>query len=409
MKSTRKILLKFLNLHSAKDLLKFITNELKISHFNILFQKGEKISKNKIQKFDETLSKYKHEDVINLLLISSENSQTSSKLMDELKMLNSRLEKMGVNNFLSNLNNTKNILEIIFTTHSEIRTIDNQNVIMNFLENFYSHLIIKIKNKFQKINDNYKNYKERRTELDFSFAKNLEDFKKIFEDFKNPKNEENNLANPENITDQKFSTEIKAIEKSLADFKKVFCIFEEKLKNFDYGLNNYIENHSKLKEKNFLIQNKLDENNIKEHIGIIKQLFNEIGKNIDSNNFKEVLTRVETFWNKNNFKMENFKEIFKLRKTNSQKIKSMLEDQCGRLKKNLLDKLSELNLFKKSIETNLEISELPKILQKESMVIQEEIKKRKEFEFLFMRLMNFMNRNFLAGEEKRRIEYFKYA
>ena len=75
--------------------------------------------------------------------------------------------------------------------------------------------------------------------------------------------------------------------------------------------------------------------------------------------------------------MENFKEIFKLRKTNSQKIKSMLEDQCGRLKKNLLDKLSELNLFNKSIETNLEISELPKILQKESLIIEEEIKKRK--------------------------------
>jgi hypothetical protein len=392
--------------------MKFITNELKISHFNILFQKGEKISKNKMQKFDETLSKYKHEEVLNLLLISSENSQTSSKLRDELKMLNGRLEKMGVNNFLSNLNNTKNILEIIFTTHAEIRTIENQNVIMNFLENFYSHLIIKIKNKFQKINDNYKNYKERKTELDFSFARNLEDFKKIFEVLKNPKNEENYsiTTNPENITHQKCSEiEIKAIEKSFADFKKVFCIFEEKLKNFDLSLNNFIENHSKLKEKNFLIQNKLDENNIKEQIGIIKQLFNEIGKNLDSNNFKEVLTRVETFWNKNNFKMENFKEIFKLRKTNSQKIKSMLEDQCGRLKKNLLDKLSELNLFNKSIETNLEISELPKILQKESLIIEEEIKKRKEFEFLFMRLMNFMNKNFLAGEEKRRIEYFKFA
>jgi hypothetical protein len=351
--------------------------------------------------------KYKNEEVLNLLLISSENSQTSSKLREELKMLNSRLDKMGVNNFLSNLNYTKNILEIIFTTHSEIKTIENQNVIMNFLENFYSHILVKIKNKFEKINENYKNYKGRRTELDFSYARNLEDFKKIFENLKNHKNEENSSMspNPAKITDQKNSQiEIRAIEKSFAEFKKVFIIFEEKLKNFDLSLNNFIENHSKLKEKNLQIQVKLDEKYFKEQIGLIKQLYNEIVKNLDSNNFKEVLNRIETFWNKNNFKLENFKEIFKLRKSNSHKIKSMLDDQCGRLKKVLLDKLSELNLFNKSIESNLEIAELPKIVQSELSQIQEEIKKRKEFEFVFMRLMNFLNQNFLAEEEKRRNE-----
>ena len=178
---------------SARELIKFITTELKISNFNILFEKGEKISKNKMKKFEETLLRYNNEEVLNLLLISSDQFEYS-KSKDELKMLNHKLEKIGANNYLSNFHYTKNIMENIFSVHSEIRIIENQKVIMNFLENFYENLLNKIKKKFEKINDNYTNYNHDKSDLDISFYENLKELKNIFENFKfdDNSNEKNN-------------------------------------------------------------------------------------------------------------------------------------------------------------------------------------------------------------------------
>ncbi len=82
----------------------------------------------------------------------------------------------------------------------------------------------------------------------------------------------------------------------------------------------------------------------------------------------------------------------------------MLDEQCGKLKKILLDKLSELNLFNKNIENNLENAMLPAVFKTEIVEIQNEIKKRCEFDFVFKKLISFLNDNFLVEEEKRRSE-----
>lgn len=72
--------------------------------------------------------------------------------------------------------------------------------------------------------------------------------------------------------------------------------------------------------------------------------------------------------------------------------------------KNLLEKNSELKLYKKHLENSLEISLMPKVFQNEIIEIEKEIKKRKEFELFFKRIINFLNGKFLTREEKRRRE-----
>ncbi len=79
-------------------------------------------------------------------------------------------------------------------------------------------------------------------------------------------------------------------------------------------------------------------------------------------------------------------------------------EESERIFKNLLEKYSEINLFKKHLESNLDISMLPKVFKNEIQEIEAEIKKRKEFELFFQRIINFLNYKFIEREEKRRRE-----
>lgn len=84
----------------------------------------------------------------------------------------------------------------------------------------------------------------------------------------------------------------------------------------------------------------------------------------------------------------------------------MLEDENNdRLKKELISKLGEINLFKRNLESNLDLCLLPKIFKKEITEVEKEIRTRKEFELFFQTVVNFLNTKFLSREEKRRKEY----
>jgi hypothetical protein len=63
-----------------------------------------------------------------------------------------------------------------------------------------------------------------------------------------------------------------------------------------------------------------------------------------------------------------------------------------------------LNFLNKNIENNLEISILPKIFKKEICEIENEIRKRNEFDTVFKSILNFLNKKFFIEEEKRRAE-----
>jgi hypothetical protein len=82
----------------------------------------------------------------------------------------------------------------------------------------------------------------------------------------------------------------------------------------------------------------------------------------------------------------------------------MFDDDCLKLNKEFIEKISEINLFKTNIENCLEIIYLPKIFKKEINEIENEIQKRRDFDYLFQTVTNFLNNKFLVNEEKRRKE-----
>jgi len=81
-----------------------------------------------------------------------------------------------------------------------------------------------------------------------------------------------------------------------------------------------------------------------------------------------------------------------------------LDDECLKSKKEIIEKLSEIIFLKSTIENNIEVINIPKIFKKEIHEIESEIQKRKEFDFIFLTITNYLNNKLLTMEEKRRKE-----
>jgi hypothetical protein len=201
------------------------------------------------------------------------------------------LEKGGFNNFFSNPNQMKKIFESIFTINNDIRSVDNQTKIMDIIEKFYKNMLEKIKKKFEKLKEDSNRYKTHIKTLDYNFKSNIEDFKLIYSDL----NSSDNL-------------EFRVIEKSYNEFKKLFVLFEEKLNYFQINYSSFSENQIKLSEKTSIQQISKDS-----QIELIKQIHSEIIKNMSSSNVREFTIKIENFWSKNNLKIENFNDLFRLR------------------------------------------------------------------------------------------------
>lgn len=372
---------------------------MKISHYNLLFDQGDKIGKKKMHKFDEILGKkYKDKDSLEILLITSDSissNTTLTKYQEEVFKLNSIIEKAGLNSSYLN-SNFKKILETVFFMMTEFKKFENQQKIIYFLNSFYKNMLDKIGKQLTSLNEAHDKFKQKKEELEFddTFNNNLSEFKQIFSDIKN------------------LSHDVKVIEKSFLDFCKFFSIFEDKLKSFITSYNTFKEkNMRKLKESNL--------HPIPESLKDIKEKINELFSeliNANANLFsrgnsspiviKEILSRVENYWNKNNLSsyIELFSNFHKMRRTNSSKIRSMLDDECLKLKKGIIEKLSEINFFKKTLDDNLEIALLPQVFKMELTEIKNEIEKRREFDFVFQTITNFLNNNLLCKEESRRKE-----
>ncbi len=185
----------------------------------------------------------------------------------------------------------KKIFESIFTINNDIRSVDNQTKIMDIIEKFYKNMLEKIKKKFEKLKEDSNRYKTHIKTLDYNFKSNIEDFKLIYSDL----NSSDNL-------------EFRVIEKSYNEFKKLFVLFEEKLNYFQINYSSFSENQIKLSEKTSIQQISKDS-----QIELIKQIHSEIIKNMSSSNVREFTIKIENFWSKNNLKIENFNDLFRLR------------------------------------------------------------------------------------------------
>jgi hypothetical protein len=275
---------------------------LKINHYNLLLDQGEKIAKKKIEKFDSLINKkYKSRDSLEILLITNENTYQGHSYIkqDEAKRLYVKLENVGMN-FNNGVNsNLKKILETIIYVNSEMKRFDNQQRIMAFLQNFYKTMLEKINKQFNSLSESHLKYKEKKEELEINFSKNLSEVKEILSTFQGSEDD--------------ISKDLKCIDTSYEDFKKLFTIFEEKLKKFNVTINNFKDKTTnKLKENtpHFLPEN------FKDVQVKISNLYSEINKIISGkcNNIREAIYFIESSWNNYNFtSLDIFNNVYKLR------------------------------------------------------------------------------------------------
>lgn len=275
---------------------------MKIPNYNLLLDQGEKIAKNKIEKLDSLINKkYKSRDILEILLITNENSYQGCSYLkqDEAKRLFLILENVGMN-FNNGVNsNLKKILETVIYVNSEMRRLDNQQRIMAFFQIFYKSLQDRIYKQFNSLSDSYLKYKEKKEELHLSFPKNLCEVKDTLSSF---------ISCEDDI-----NIELKCIESSYEEFKKLFFIFEEKHKKFNFTINNF-------KEK---LTTKLKDNvpcylpdNFKDVQVKICNLYSDIYKIITKKciDIRETIISIETSWNNYNFtSLDIFNKILKIR------------------------------------------------------------------------------------------------
>jgi hypothetical protein len=276
---------------------------LKISHYNVLFDQGEKIAKKKIEKFDSLLNKkYKGRELLEVLLITNENTYFGSSQVkqDETKRLYVILENVGMN-FSNGVNsNLKKILETIIYVNSELKKLENQQRIMTFIQSYYKNMLEKINKQFIILSDSHSKFKEKKEELREDFVKNLSEVREIMAAFLNS-----------NSGDE-LNVDLKFIEKSYDDFKKIFSIFEDKLKNFNLVFSNFKEKTlNKLKDNNL---NSLPKNFKDVEINFY-ELYSQITKIISGKfNIREILANIESSWNNSKLHtMDLFNNVYKIR------------------------------------------------------------------------------------------------
>lgn len=298
-----KVILIFIIFSSSKDLNNFIINNLKISHFNILLENGEKISKKKIHKIEEILTKNANEK-IQLLLITADipiwNKNQNRIWEEETKLFSNSLDKNN-NNF--NLF-VKNFSSLAFISH-EIKKIDNQNIIMNFLKNFYINMIEKLNIKLNVLSECFTKGKISKEDLEKNFSNYINNFKEML--MKNLKDD----SNEKKIT--QIESDIKSIEKSFIDFKKTFTLFKEKYDYFNSKLNDFKDRkNNKLKDHCLEILNQ-DTQGVAEKIKNIHSEIINCLTNFNSSNFREILVKFENLCDGEKFfsKSEKFLEISK--------------------------------------------------------------------------------------------------
>ena len=226
--------------------------------------------------------------------------------------------------------------------------LNNQLKTKNFLNKY-----------FEKINETLYRKIEKYTTLENKFAKLVNEiqttFKDTFTHFKHVFPNEKMLNNIQN----QQCIDFKVIEQSASNFSEVYPIFK-----------------AELDELLKLIQLYID--------GIC-------------NNIEEKLTT-------NGNSIEEMKVMLN---QNTQKIIYQINQDYSKTKKELIEKISEMDLLISNLEKSYSIIAIPKYFNQETQMIQMEMKKRKTFDIFFQNIMNYIQNTLLMNEEKRRNEFLE--
>jgi hypothetical protein len=324
---------------------------LKINNFTILLENGDRINKKKIEKLD----KFMCLDHLNILLLTSESAEKTQD--DEVRKILSICDNTNVRN--------------IMTLNSIAKKIENQNKIINFLSNFYKNTINRISTKNIFMLNSIKAFIENKDELEKNMEVFILDLKDLLKNYCLPQDEVNKNT--------------KNIENNFIEFKKNFKIFEEKFDTFNKLFNEFKMKSSKHYET--FIQEKF------EILYSISKLWAELKSNPKGVILeKDKLLIYQT-------------TLHNLSTNNTNKIKNLIEEDNVNLKREIIGKITELELLRKSVEANMNISLIPKFFKNEIVELENEIRVRKDFDDMFTGIVSFLNNQILTKEETRRKEY----
>ncbi len=217
----------FLIYFSAKEIILFFNNTLKNSHFKILFENGEYVNKSKIDKLESIIKKYC--DTVNIILITNEEVTTFKEFeKEELNKFNKFTESIKITK------NLKSLIESIISFKSEINKIENQQIILKAINNFHkSYSDKKILEPLESLNKSHIKFSGKLSQLEKSFESN---YKKL------------EVSLQTDSRDDDILSDLKFVEKSYHELKKLFLNYDEKLKMVEKLVKSF-NDKSKLKQE----------------------------------------------------------------------------------------------------------------------------------------------------------------
>ena len=101
----------------------------------------------------------------------------------------------------------------------------------------------------------------------------------------------------------------------------------------------------------------------------------------------------------------NEESLDKIYILNSQIIFRAIEYDSKKNKKDLVEILSEVNLYRKNLEHYYEIINIPSMFLSDTSEIENEIQKRQSFDMIYRSIMDYVENTLISNEEKRRKEF----
>ena len=101
----------------------------------------------------------------------------------------------------------------------------------------------------------------------------------------------------------------------------------------------------------------------------------------------------------------NEESLDKIYILNSQIIFRAIEYDSNKNKKDLVEILSEVNLYRKNLEHYYEIINIPSMFLSDTSEIENEIQKRQSFDMIYRSIMDYVENTLISNEEKRRKEF----
>ena len=178
----------------------------------------------------------------------------------------------------------------------------------------------------------------------------------------------------------------------------------EELKNFE---NNFPENNEELKTYFKMIKHSMKQiqdlfPKYKDNIETIEQMYNQTIIGID----KIINLELKEKSNYNNEDYDELKKIFiKYNSDIKQKIAKIINNQ--QLTYNLESKINELLIYGEKINFYINLGEIPKLYDICKSKLEEELKRRSYFKYIYNQIIEFLDTNFIAKEFEQRKKFFE--